>query len=418
MKKSGFRWTYFPDLPKTDCQNQCRSIGENFCLDLTQVHSVIASKHNPLLFILRYESTKLDICILATSEYERKAWLTALSAVVETSPKPIPILTANALLHCLHTIEAKGGARAEQIFRKNGGRKKTSNLYRALLTSSKKTDKQQWCKESNIYDLASTVKRILERCAETLLTSSLYPKFLKIFAEYSSVQVQSLHKSYEQGKMRNIVDISIAANRVSYNRPQDNPQTIQKVKELLHRLPRMNYCLLKRIIQLCVLISETIGNKMSPNNLAVVIGATILAKGDSTSFTQMRTTIVPVFESFIINSRILFGAEKVELFGAEKDEFFEEKNLVILNESTYIEEDARLFDILNLYSISSLNKLSWPTLKEISEKIEISEKTEKASKYCTFKILKNGKDKVRICSLMKKVKAKASGSNNKNHFTR
>lgn len=354
-------------------------IGKGFELDLSTIIRVEVSNVNDCLLTLLQKNNDsencIPICILAPSQKERELWLIGFSSTISKSPKPIPIGSANALLHCLNMIERYRGEKEQKIFRRNGNPQETSNLYRNLLLSTNMTDKTKLCEETSIHSLASTVKRLIERYSESLLTN-LYPEFVEVYANSSFKRAKSKHKLRVLNANTRTSESAVNSDRCTYSKVKESMNNtsisfsmpveyehnyfLPSIRQLLLRLPPMNYLLLKRIIQICSYVcnSRESGFSADAYTLSITLGATLLPIGNKDNLVTLRETLSPVFVSLISNIENLFDDEKVE--------FFNETERNNQTEMKCLEDDRNLLQsIFKAYNIESLAEFSWPTLSEL-----------------------------------------------------
>jgi len=147
------------------------------------------------------------------------------------------------------------------------------------------------------------------------------------------------------------------------NKKKERIAAIPALEKLLLKLPPINYALLKRIIQVCVLVSNCEESRMSPNNLAVNIGAAFRLNDDIKNMKSLRYTMTPILETLISESKAFFGDEQVEFFeeiesSIEKERLEDDKNKTILE------------NILGMYNVESLDRFSWPTISEQLKRIK------------------------------------------------
>merc|ERR1712038_397634 len=236
-------------------------------------------------------------------------------------------------------------------------KKERCNSIESVHTLEKK--KEKFNSINSVHTIASTAKRIIERLPETLLTTELYPKFVKIYENSSYANVESKHKQHIQPKKTQVIDEASKP----INKEEEQKAAIPILQKLLLRLPPINYGLLKRIIQVCVLISNCEESHMSPNNLAVNIGATFKINNDIKHLKSLRSTVTPILETLIFNSGAFFDDEQVESF--EEIKYSIEKELPCL-------EDDKTFlkNIIGMYNVKSLDRFSWPTISEQLKRIK------------------------------------------------
>jgi len=135
------------------------------------------------------------------------------------------------------------GMNAQGLFRISGSSTEASKI-KILLNNADNID---LC-HCDIHTIGTVVKQFFRELPEPLFTYELYNSFL-----------------------------SILQNSGSMDDPISNHSFVEPVKELLNKLPNVNYLVTKELFSLLVQISlNSDENMMSSNNLAIVFGPNIL----------------------------------------------------------------------------------------------------------------------------------------------
>ncbi|NXH17064.1 GMIP protein, partial [Bucco capensis] len=203
-------------------------------------------------------------------------------------PRDFPEEVPFVVLKCTSEIEARA-LQVQGIYRISGSKARVEKLCQALENGRSLVD----LSEHSPHDITGVLKHFLKELSSPVLLPKLYEKLIALAKE--------LQKAGE-GKME----------------LGDPPEPIQKVKDLLSQLPGSNYNTLRHLIgHLCRVADKYEENKMSPNNLGIVFGPTLLrpSSGNDASMSCLLDSAyqAQLVEFLIQNYERIFGLDELPL---------------------------------------------------------------------------------------------------------
>ncbi|XP_065576671.1 rho GTPase-activating protein 45-like [Artemia franciscana] len=191
--------------------------------------------------------------------------------LAEVGSGPIPRL----LIRCVNEIEARG-LQINGLYRVSGVKSKVEKLCQAFENGADLVDMTEI--HPNI--IANVLKLYLRQLPEPLLTSKLYPEFVRLAKDCSTTD-------------------NLAA-------------ILEELRELCRRLPKHHLPTLSYLMRHLKRVAEhSEGNKMPPSNLGIVFGPTLLRTAESATLNCLIDTVQQsrVIELLITHCDHIFGCE-------------------------------------------------------------------------------------------------------------
>ncbi|XP_076339745.1 rho GTPase-activating protein 45-like isoform X3 [Tachypleus tridentatus] len=193
----------------------------------------------------------------------------------ETGRK-IPLI----VIRCVSEIDQRGSS-IRGIYRVSGVKSRVENLCQLFENTPDLVDLYK----IHPFVIASVLKRFFMQLSEPLLTFELYQEFIEL-AKDNSVQKEVCEK-----------------------------ETIEKLKELVNKLPTVHYITLAFLIHHLKRISENVEkNNMPPSNLGIVFGPNLLKTSEgNASLNSLIDTVhqAKAIELLIIHVEEIFGPPEV-----------------------------------------------------------------------------------------------------------
>ncbi|XP_060798527.1 GEM-interacting protein isoform X2 [Neoarius graeffei] len=215
----------------------------------------------------------LDLC---QTECERKRGVlfgVEFSTLPREQPQDVPFIVHR----CTEEIESRA-LTVQGVYRVSGSKPRILKLCHAFETQKDQVD----LSDLSPHDITSVLKLFFKDLPEPLLTFELYNDFIN-----TGKDIQRLTEKDHSAESAQIVD-SIVSN----------------LKQVLGRLPPCNYGTLQHMMAHLYRISECEENKMSPGNLGIVFGPTLLrplVSGDVSMVALLESSYQALLLEFMIS---------------------------------------------------------------------------------------------------------------------
>ncbi|KAF7690962.1 GEM-interacting protein [Silurus meridionalis] len=215
----------------------------------------------------------LDLC---QTECERRRGVLfgiEFSMLPREQPEEVPFIVQR----CTEEIESRA-LTVQGVYRVSGSKPRVLKLCHAFETQKDQVD----LSDLSPHDITSVLKLFFKDLPEPLLTFDLYTDFINLGKD-----IQRLSEKENSSEMAEIVE-SIVSN----------------VKQVLGRLPPCNYSTLHHMMVHLFRISECEENKMSPGNLGIVFGPTLLrplVSGDVSMIALLESSYQALLVEFMIS---------------------------------------------------------------------------------------------------------------------
>ncbi|XP_028268818.1 GEM-interacting protein isoform X2 [Parambassis ranga] len=192
------------------------------------------------------------------------------------------------VLHCTSEIE-KRALSVQGVYRVSGSKPRIQKLCQAFETQKEQVDLSDG--GLSPHDITSILKHFFKELPEPLLTFDLYNDFISV-----GKTIQHLCEREPSSDTNEIMDI------------------IHNLQKLLQKLPPYCFSTLQHLICHLQKVSENCENKMSPSNLGIVFGPTLLRPLVSTDMSMialLETSYQAMLVEFLItHHNKVFGLEQ------------------------------------------------------------------------------------------------------------
>ncbi|KAK9978106.1 hypothetical protein ABG768_019874 [Culter alburnus] len=193
-------------------------------------------------------------------------------------PREIPDSVPFVVLRCTEEIENRA-LRVQGVYRISGSKPRILKLCQAFEIQKDEVD----LSDLSPHDITSVLKHFFKELPEPLLTFDLYNEFINVGKE-----IQRLSEKDHVAETVGIVD-----------------SIVVKLRELTGRLPLCNYNTVQHMIAHLNRVAEQFEeNKMSPGNLGIVFGPTLLrplVSGDVSMIALLETSYQALLVEFMIS---------------------------------------------------------------------------------------------------------------------
>ncbi|KAM6904515.1 GEM-interacting protein isoform 2-T2 [Xenentodon cancila] len=224
----------------------------------------------------------MEVCQLECEHNKGTVFGVDLSLMSQDSPEEVPFV----VLRCTSEIESRALS-VQGVYRVSGSKPRIQKLCQAFETQKEQVD----LADLSPHDITSIIKHFFKELPEPLLTFELYNDFIAVG--------------------RSIQHLS---ERVTTPEPKEITDVIQNLQKLLQKLPSYCYSTLQHIVSHLQKVSENYDNKMSPSNLGIVFGPTLLrppVSTDTSMIALLETSYQAVLVEFLIKHyNKIFGVEK------------------------------------------------------------------------------------------------------------
>lgn len=216
----------------------------------------------------------MEVCQLECENRKGVVFGVDLSLLLRDKPDEVPFV----VLHCISEIESRALS-VQGVYRVSGSKPRIQKLCQAYEMHKELVD----LSDVSPHDITSLLKHFLKELPEPLLTFDLYGDFITVG--------KSIHH--------------LSDREPTPDTTRDNEITviIQNVQRLLQKLPPHCYNTLKYMMSHLQKVSGNEENKMSPCNLGIVFGPTLLrplVSTDMSMITLLETSYQAVLVEFLI----------------------------------------------------------------------------------------------------------------------
>ncbi|MCJ8746059.1 hypothetical protein PDJAM_G00137540 [Pangasius djambal] len=215
----------------------------------------------------------LDMCQI---ECERKSGVlfgVEFSVLPREQPHDVPFIVQR----CTEEIESRA-LTVQGVYRVSGSKPRILKLCHAFETQKDQVD----LSDLSPHDITSVLKLFFKDLPEPLLTFDLYNEFIN-----AGKDIQRLTERDHSAESAQIVE-----------------NIVSNLKQILARLPPCNYSALQYMMAHLYRISECEENKMSPGNLGIVFGPTLLrplVSGDVSMIALLESSYQALLVEFMIS---------------------------------------------------------------------------------------------------------------------
>ncbi|XP_043909751.1 rho GTPase-activating protein 45 isoform X2 [Protopterus annectens] len=206
--------------------------------------------------------------------------------VSKASPDGIPFI----IKKCISEIE-KRASKIKGIYRVNGVKTRVEKLCQAFENGKELVELSQ----ASPHDISNVLKLYLRQLPEPIMPFRLYNELMGLAKE-------SLHGSAEgvAGKGPELVDKGPDTNK-------EVIATVQKLIDLLKELPPSNMATLQYLIRhLCRIAELEQDNKMTPSNLGIVFGPTLMRPRPTEATVSLSSLVDYPHQARILETMIIF----------------------------------------------------------------------------------------------------------------
>ncbi|CAG12171.1 unnamed protein product, partial [Tetraodon nigroviridis] len=190
------------------------------------------------------------------------------------------------VLQCTSEIEHRALS-VQGVYRVSGSKPRIQKLCQAFETQKEQVDLSEY----SPHDIASILKQFFKELPEPLLTFDLYNGFIAV-----GKNIQHQNEREPQSDTNEIMEIT------------------HSLQDLLQKLPSYYYSTLQHLIAHLQRVSENDENKMSPSNLGIVFGPTLLrplVSADMSLMALLETSYqAALVEFLIIHHHRIFGLQQ------------------------------------------------------------------------------------------------------------
>ncbi|XP_017310552.1 GEM-interacting protein [Ictalurus punctatus] len=215
----------------------------------------------------------LDLCQIECERRRGVLFGIEFSMLPREQPQDVPFIVQR----CTEELESRA-LTVQGVYRISGSKPRILKLCHAFETQKDQVD----LSDLSPHDITSVLKLFFKDLPEPLLTFDLYNDFINIGKD-----IQKLTEKDHSDESAQIVE-SILSN----------------LKQVLGRLPPCNYSTLQYMMAHLHRISECEENKMSPGNLGIVFGPTLLrplVSGDVSMIALLESSYQALLVEFMIS---------------------------------------------------------------------------------------------------------------------
>ncbi|KAL4659185.1 GEM-interacting protein isoform X1 [Arapaima gigas] len=214
----------------------------------------------------------LEMCQVECDHWRGSVFGVNFVALPRDHPDDVPFIVRR----CTEEIESRA---LTGVYRVSGSKPRIQKLCQAFETQKDQVD----LSELSPHDITSVLKHFFKELPEPLMTFDLYNEFIMVGKD-----IQRLVEKDPTTESPGIVD-----------------SIVHSLREILKKLPLYNYRTLHHMISHLNRVSEQYEeNKMSPANLGIVIGPTLLrplVSGDVSMITLLETSYQALLIEFLIS---------------------------------------------------------------------------------------------------------------------
>ncbi|XP_062388874.1 GEM-interacting protein isoform X2 [Sardina pilchardus] len=216
----------------------------------------------------------LEVCQLECEQQKGLLFGTGFSLLPRETPEEVPYIVR------VCTAEIENRALGMQgVYRISGSKPRILKLCQAFEIQRENVD----LSEPSPHDISSVLKHFFKELPEPLMTFDQYNNFINVGKEIQ-------HLSEKNHAMEN---------------PGTEEDITHTLRELLDRLPPSNYSTLHHLMAHLYRVSENYEeNKMSPGNLGIIFGPTLLrplVSGDVSMLALLETSYQALLVEFLIS---------------------------------------------------------------------------------------------------------------------
>uniref|UniRef100_A0ABM5FPQ2 GEM-interacting protein isoform X2 n=1 Tax=Pogona vitticeps TaxID=103695 RepID=A0ABM5FPQ2_9SAUR len=308
-------------LRKLRGPSKCREC-ENFMVTGTECEECLLTCHKKCL------ETLLITCAHQKLPARMSLFGVGFGQVPRDFPEEVPFI----VVKCTSEIETRALG-VQGIYRVSGAKVRMERLCQAFENGQRLVE----LSDHSPHDITGVLKHFLKELSSPVLPYALYDDFM------------ALSRSLQKSEERKVGDSETSAD------------PIQRAKELLSEMPATNYNTLRHLIAHLYRVAERYEeNKMSPNNLGIIFGPTLIRPPGSNDV-SMSCLVDSGYQSqlvefLILNYERIFGMDDLPSGGlCERDNSLKEENT-----QETLSSNERSLDV------SSENFMTlWPELKTL-----------------------------------------------------
>ncbi|XP_068434452.1 GEM-interacting protein [Clinocottus analis] len=213
----------------------------------------------------------MEVCQLECEHRKGTVFGVDLSLLSRDKPDDVPFV----VLLCTSEIESRALS-VQGVYRVSGSKPRILKLCQAFEIQKEQVD----LSDLSPHDITSTLKHFFKELPEPLLTFDLYNHFITV-----GKTIQQLNEKEPTPNTNETMDIMLS------------------LQKLLQKLPPHCYSTLQHMMSHLQIVSENSENKMSPSNLGIVFGPTLLRPLVSTDMPMialLETSYQAVLVEFLI----------------------------------------------------------------------------------------------------------------------
>ncbi|XP_047664053.1 GEM-interacting protein isoform X1 [Tachysurus fulvidraco] len=215
----------------------------------------------------------LDLCQIECERRRGFLFGIEFSMLPREQPQDIPFIVQR----CTEEIESRA-LTVQGVYRVSGSKPRILKLCHAFETQKDQVD----LSDLSPHDITSVLKLFFKDLPEPLLTFDLYTDFIN-----TGKEIQRLTEREHSAESAQIIE-----------------NILSNLKQILARLPPCNYSTLQYMMAHLFRISECEENKMSPGNLGIVFGPTLLrplVSGDVSMIALLESSYQALLLEFMIS---------------------------------------------------------------------------------------------------------------------
>ncbi|XP_029364506.1 GEM-interacting protein [Echeneis naucrates] len=224
----------------------------------------------------------MEVCQLECEHKKGTVFGVDLSLLSRDRPGEVPFV----VLRCTSEIESRA-LTVQGVYRMSGSKPRIQKLCQAFEIQKEQVD----LSDHSPHDITSILKHFFKELPEPLLTFDLYSDFVAV------------------GKT-----IQLLSEKGAISDTNETMEIIHNLQKLLQKLPPYCYSTLKHVMSHLQKVSENNENKMSPSNLGIVFGPTLLRPlvcTDVSMIALLETSYQAVLVEFLITHHdTVFGIEQ------------------------------------------------------------------------------------------------------------
>ncbi|XP_069004990.1 GEM-interacting protein [Embiotoca jacksoni] len=223
----------------------------------------------------------MEVCQLECEHRKGTVFGVDFSLLPRNRPDEVPFV----VLLCTSEIESRALS-VQGVYRVSGSKPRIQKLCQAFELQKEQVE----LSDSSPHDVSSILKHFFKELPEPLLTFDLYNDFIAM-----GKTIQFINEREPSADTNQIMDI------------------IHNLQKLLQKLPSYCYSTLKHLMSHLQKVSENFENKMSPSNLGIVFGPTLLrplVSTDASMIALLETSYQAALVEFLITHHDkIFGLE-------------------------------------------------------------------------------------------------------------